>query len=60
MNISLVGGRKFILCLMIMVINAVLVYMGVITPQLYTNIVISTATLYIGGNVGQKVLAKQQ
>lgn len=47
-------SRKFILSAAIVLINSVFVACGVITPQIYQNIIGWTITAYIAGNVWQK------
>jgi TRAP-type uncharacterized transport system fused permease subunit len=52
------GGRKFLLCVLIVIINALLLLNGDIDAEVYKAIIIATAGAYIAGNVAQKVFAK--
>ena len=52
--ISKVGGRKFILCLGIEVLTAILVWNKIIDQGAYTTITLAVIGAYITGNVMQK------
>ena len=53
------GGRKFVLCLLATLLNAMLLVNGYITPLIFRDLMIAVTGGYILGNVGQKALTKE-
>ncbi len=53
-----VGGRKFFLTILIVLITSVFVFIKAITPEIYQYIIYLVITIYVGGNVIQKYLNK--
>lgn len=58
MNLSLLGGRKFILAMSVLASSSVLCVCHHIADGVYSAVVIATAGAYIVGNVAQKIVAK--
>ena len=50
-----VGGRKFIISLLIVLAATVLCWFGKVNEGVYSTVIIAIATLYIGGNVYQHI-----
>jgi hypothetical protein len=54
--ISTLGGRRFIISMLIGLATAVLVYLGKIDGMVYATVILGTVAAYITGNTSQKVL----
>lgn len=52
--IDLLGGRKFILCILTLACTSVLVWNKMIADGVFSAVVIATVGAYITGNVVQK------
>jgi hypothetical protein len=55
MNLSAMGGRKFLLSMSTLASATALVWLGHIADGVYSAVVIATAGAYIAGNVVQKI-----
>ena len=53
-----VGGRKFLMCLLALFTTAGLCWFGHIYEGVYSAVVIAIITVYVGGNVLQKINIK--
>lgn len=51
-----VGGRKFFLTVLILIIVSVFVFLKVISPEVYQYIIYLVIVTYVGGNVIQKYI----
>lgn len=54
MDFDKIGGRKFAIVLLSLLLSFSLVWFGKMTDQIFANIVMTTLALYIAGNVTQK------
>jgi hypothetical protein len=57
MNLTIIGGRRFLLTVATQVSTTVLVWAGKISDDVYSVIIIATVSAYITGNTVQKVKA---
>lgn len=55
MNLTVMGGRKFLLSMATLASSSALVWLGHIGDGVYSAVVIATAGAYIAGNVMQKI-----
>ncbi len=55
--IEKLGGRRFIICMLIGAATALLTYLGKIDGGVYTAVILGTVGAYITGNTYQKVKA---
>ena len=53
-----VGGRKFLISMLVVVVSSILVYKYRINDGVYSNIIIALLGIYVGGNVIQKIKNK--
>lgn len=60
MNLSALGGRRFLMTMGCGVACTVLVWFAKIDGPIFRDIVIATVAVYIAGNTAQKIKAKSQ
>jgi len=53
-----IGGRKFLLCMLVFIASSFLILNGNLESTVYRDIILGTAGIYIAGNVSQKVFIK--
>lgn len=52
-------GRKFIVCAMLMLAHYGALFYGIITPQDYTSLLYVVLGVFVGGNLGERVIEKR-
>lgn len=57
MNLSAIGGRRFLMTMGCGMACTVLVWFAKIDPPIFRDIIIATVAVYIAGNVTQKIKA---
>ena len=60
MNLSAVGGRKFLATMASVASCTALAWFGRIDPGVYSVVMVATVGAYIAGNVTQKAVEKKQ
>ena len=60
MNLSALGGRRFLMTMGCGIACTVLVWFAKIDGPIFRDIVIATVAVYIAGNTAQKIKAKSQ
>lgn len=58
-NITAIGGRRFVMTMGCGIVNTVLVWLGKIDGPIYRDILIATVAVYIAGNTAQKIKGPQ-
>lgn len=51
-----VGGRKFFLTILIVIITSIFLFLKAITPEIYQYVIYMVMVIYVGGNVIQKYI----
>lgn len=60
MNLTSVGGRRFLLAILTLGSINVLLWFGRMTDLVYRDVLIATVAVYVAGNTLQKIKAKSQ
>ena len=60
MNLTAIGGRRFIMTMGCGMACTVLVWFAKIDPPIFRDIIIATVAVYIAGNTVQKIKATSQ
>ena len=60
MNLSAIGGRRFLMTMGCGMACTVLVWFAKIDPPIFRDIIVATVAVYIAGNVTQKIKAPAQ
>lgn len=53
------GGRKYILCMLAMIFSTAALFCKLVNETSYVQLMLGLATIYVTGNVAQKVAGKE-